>query len=329
VRKNRHSVAEDNPFLKMEQMASTAITTALDSFRETRDTLSESLFRFAYGTAGFGKIFPPKASTPARRTPRAEATAEVAEAWYESGGLLAAVLRMVAAAVINAGVFDRRSPIIFRKLIEQSQFKGAKPQEVRKLFKQQAKLVRKDADRAISALAVMLPTPEQRQGRFGVSIRNPITGEVYADGVVPSNLITPFARLQAYTGTQNAFTETSAQSLNLSVAAQTTNSLRSVIGAQLGGAVDLGWREKLALQFRLGWSHEYANTARPVTATLGGAPLMPFTTYGIAPTRDGAVVGFSANTAIADATSMYLRYEGNVSGQDSAHALTAGVRMSW
>ncbi len=141
--------------------------------------------------------------------------------------------------------------------------------------------------------------------------------------------VTPFARLQGYTGAQNGFSETGAQSLNLTVAGQTTNSLRSVLGAQLGGAIDLGWREKLAVQVRLGWSHEYADTARPVTATLAGAPLMPFTTYGVAPTRDGAVVGFSANTAVADATSVYLRYEGNISGQDSAHALTAGVRMSW
>ena len=31
----------------------------------------------------------------------------------------------------------------------------------------------------------------------------------------------------------------------------------------------------------------------------------------------------------ADGTSMYLRYEGTISGSDSAHALTAGVRMSW
>ena len=45
---------------------------------------------------------------------------------------------------------------------------------------------------------------------------------------------------------QNAFTETGAQSLNLSVVQQQTNSLRSVIGAQIGGSMDLGWREKLA-----------------------------------------------------------------------------------
>ena len=40
-----------------------------------------------------------------------------------------------------------------------------------------------------------------------------------------------------------------------------------------GGAMDFGWRKKLAMQFRLGWSHEYADTARPVTASFAGAPV--------------------------------------------------------
>jgi outer membrane autotransporter protein len=155
------------------------------------------------------------------------------------------------------------------------------------------------------------------------------TGYRFDLGGTAQAFVTPFARLQAYTGTQNGFTETGAQSLNLTIAQQTTNSLRSVIGAQLGGAMDLGWREKLAMQFRLGWSHEYADVGRPVTATLAGAPAMPFTTWGISPQRDGVVLGLSANTAIADATSIYLRYEGNIAGQDSAQAITAGVRMTW
>jgi autotransporter-associated beta strand protein len=148
-------------------------------------------------------------------------------------------------------------------------------------------------------------------------------------GTAADASITPFARLQAYSGTQKAFTENGAQSLSLNVAAQTTNSLRTVFGAQIGGAMDLGWREKLAVQLRLGWGHEYADTNRPVAASFLGAPSAPFTTYGISPQRDSAVVGFAANTAIADATSVYLRYEGNISGQDSSHALTAGLRMTW
>jgi uncharacterized protein with beta-barrel porin domain len=169
------------------------------------------------------------------------------------------------------------------------------------------------------------------QGRTGANqfFGQAETGYRFDLGGTAQAFVTPFARLQAYTGTQNGFTETGAQSLNLTVAQQTTNSLRSVLGAQLGGAMDLGWREKLAMQFRLGWSHEYADTGRPVTATLAGASGLAFTTYGVAPQRDGALVGFSANTSIAEATSLYLRYEGVISGQDSAHAITAGVRMMW
>ncbi|MBY0318378.1 MAG: autotransporter domain-containing protein, partial [Reyranella sp.] len=90
------------------------------------------------------------------------------------------------------------------------------------------------------------------------------TGYRFDIGTNANAFVTPFARLQAYTANQNAFTETGAQSLNLSIAQQQTNSLRSVIGAQLGGSMDLGWREKLFAQLRLGWSHEYADVGRPV-----------------------------------------------------------------
>jgi uncharacterized protein with beta-barrel porin domain len=155
------------------------------------------------------------------------------------------------------------------------------------------------------------------------------TGYRFDIGTRADASVTPFARLQAYTGTQNGFTESGAQSLDLSVAQQTTNSLRSVIGAQFGTAMDLGWREKLAMQVRLGWSHEYADVARPVTAALTGAPAAPFTTFGVSPTRDGLLLGFGASTAVAEATSLYLRYEGTLAGQDGSHGLTAGLRMTW
>ena len=102
-----------------------------------------------------------------------------------------------------------------------------------------------------------------------------------------------------------------------------------MFGAQLGGNLDAGWREKLAVQFRLGWAHEFASTDRPVSASFAGAPAVPFATYGAAPNRDGVVVGFNAGTAIAERTSLYLRYEGEIAGQDNTHALSAGVRMTW
>jgi hypothetical protein len=39
-----------------------------------------------------------------------------------------------------------------------------------------------------------IPTLEQRQGMLGRPIQNPFTGEVYANGVIPSSAIIPFAR---------------------------------------------------------------------------------------------------------------------------------------
>ena len=39
-----------------------------------------------------------------------------------------------------------------------------------------------------------VPTADQKAGRFGTPIRNPLTGAVYADGVLPPSQITPFAK---------------------------------------------------------------------------------------------------------------------------------------
>ncbi len=141
--------------------------------------------------------------------------------------------------------------------------------------------------------------------------------------------LTPFARFQATSVNQAAFSETGANSLNLNVAQQTTSSLRTVLGAELAGALDAGWREKLALQLRLGWAHEYASTSRPVTAAFAGAPGANFTVFGAAPQRDTVAIGLAADTAIAAGASLYLRYDGEVGTGSDSHALSAGIRMMW
>jgi len=141
--------------------------------------------------------------------------------------------------------------------------------------------------------------------------------------------LTPFARLQASTGTQAGFTETGADSLNLTVAQQTTNALRSTFGVDLGGAIDTGWREKLAFRVRLGWAHEFADTSRPMTGTFAGAPGFGFTVLGAAPQRDSAVLGLGLNTAVAASTSIYVRYDGEVGGSSDNHVFSAGLRMTW
>ncbi len=169
---------------------------------------------------------------------------------------------------------------------------------------------------------------------YGNTTANTFFGQLeagYKIVVAPSfgGFVTPFARLQASTSTQNGFSETGADSLDLTVAQQITNSLRTVLGAQLGAAVDAPWREKLNLVLRLGWSHEFADTTRPVTASFAGAPALGFTTLGASAPRDGVVLGLGANTAIAERTSLYFRYDGDLAGANTNHVLSAGVRYVW
>ncbi len=141
--------------------------------------------------------------------------------------------------------------------------------------------------------------------------------------------VTPFGRLQASTVNQNGFSEWGASSLSLTVAQQTTNSLRSTLGAELVGAVGLGNTRTLDLGLRLGWLHEFADVGRPITAAFNGAPGNAFTVYGATPQRDSAVIGFSAQTAIADAAQVYLRYNGELGSGSDNHAFNLGVRITW
>jgi len=140
---------------------------------------------------------------------------------------------------------------------------------------------------------------------------------------------TPFARFQGMTNSQNGFSESGAGALSLTVAAQTTGSARSVLGAELAGAFGAEDREKLVVQMRLGWAHEYADTTRPVTAAFAGAPGANFTVFGAAPQRDTATLSLAANTPVAQGVSLYARYDGDVGNGISSHALNGGLRVSW
>jgi autotransporter-associated beta strand protein len=141
---------------------------------------------------------------------------------------------------------------------------------------------------------------------------------------VGPGFVTPFARLQGSTISQAGFSEWGADSLDLTVASQTTNSLRTTLGAELQDAFG-----PVDLHLRLGWLHEYADTARPMTASFAGAPGVAFTVFGATPQRDSAAIGFSGRAKVGEATELYARYDGEVGGGSDNHAFTAGLRMVW
>ena len=141
--------------------------------------------------------------------------------------------------------------------------------------------------------------------------------------------VAPFARLQGSSVTQNAFSETGAQSLSLNVAQQTTNSLRTLFGIDLASVIPIGADRTVDLGLRLGWQHEFAYTGRPITAALSGAPFAAFTVYGATPQPDSAVISLRAGTNVAASTQLYLRYDGDIGSGTDNHAFNLGVRISW
>jgi outer membrane autotransporter protein len=162
---------------------------------------------------------------------------------------------------------------------------------------------------------------------------NQAFGQIEAGYKLPTGIantsVTPFARLQLSTTTQDGFSEWGANSIDLAVAAQTTISARGVLGVDLAGSFDIGGARILDLDLRLGWSHEYADASRPMTAAFAGAPGNPFTVYGAAPARDAAALGFQARTKVSDQAQLYLRYDGELSSESNTHTLNAGVRFVW
>jgi uncharacterized protein with beta-barrel porin domain len=179
---------------------------------------------------------------------------------------------------------------------------------------------------------ISIPGLQPRTAHGGAGA-NQVLGQVetgYEFGIwAPARArLTPFARLQASSVVQNGFTEWGADSLDLVVKPQTTNALRTTFGAELSGSIGLRTRT-LDLDLRLGWQHELADTARPITASFTGAPFNAVTVHGATPQRDSAAVGFQARTRIAETAQLYLRYDGEVGGGTGNHAFNLGLRLTW
>ena len=85
--------------------------------------------------------------------------------------------------------------------------------------------------------------------------------------------------------------------------------MRSTFGVDLAGAVDLGGARRSTMGLRLGWQHQYADTARPMTAAFAAARGGQFTVYGATAHAQSAVIGLAADAAVGDRLGALLNYE--------------------
>lgn len=174
-------------------------------------------------------------------------------------------------------------------------------------------------------------SPRLAQGRTGADLWQ---GQLELGYRLPFDLpanaaLTPFARFQAASLGQAAFTETGANGLDLAVAAGTATSLRSVLGLAAGTTLPLGEEQPLSVQLRLGWMHEYASLARPVAASFAGAPGSNFMVYGAEGQRDAITLNFLASMPLSSRAAAFARYDGELAATGANHGFLAGLKMSW
>jgi hypothetical protein len=158
--------------------------------------------------------------------------------------------------------------------------------------------------------------------RAGVMLRTAPTGSAEA-----------FGELRYSTLRQQAFSESGAGGGGLTeMQLPRTGSLRSLLG------VRLSWEPtprtlRLRPQVTAGWAHEALDDRGQMTASLGGAltaaGFQPFTTRGLAESRDAAVLVVGATSGFSDNADGFLTYNGNLTGRGSEHGFVAGLRLVW
>jgi hypothetical protein len=183
ARADRKPVAADNPFLAMEQAASSWITTWLDAMRISRDGLTEAFFVNCYGAPllqaltgmANGSASHHVGRDLAREAIVARLRAEL-EKLFEAGGLPEAALRALLYVRMASGSADERGLATLKALREMRPVnERLHLAEVKEIIRVQALLLRLDEERAVLAIPRLLPvSPEER--RFGLEVLRKVVG---------------------------------------------------------------------------------------------------------------------------------------------------------
>ncbi|PLX94772.1 MAG: hypothetical protein C0620_05490 [Desulfuromonas sp.] len=110
--------------------------------------------------------------------------------------------------------------------------------------------------------------------------------------------------------------------LDLYVDDYDTDSIITTLGMRLGAKLD-----NIEPELRLAWAHEFGDTDRDVTVSLGGPTT--YTLNGVEPERDSALVGVGVNTFLNEQVTFSLDYDAEIRDDFFAHALSGELRYSF
>lgn len=174
TREYRRPAAKDNLFFELENHFSDMMVGMLDAYRDIRDASSEFYFKMIYGNPVVKSIFSETVTeAEKRKEERKEARKQIGaertdkEHWsgrMDEGGFPEAIVRTILAIAGADKIIDQREYEIAEKLIKaHKKLQKLQPAEVKTMVKNQARILNSDPEKALQALAGMLPSEAERK----------------------------------------------------------------------------------------------------------------------------------------------------------------------
>jgi outer membrane autotransporter protein len=140
----------------------------------------------------------------------------------------------------------------------------------------------------------------------------------------------PIAGAQFTAVNIGSFTESGAESLDLALAQQNANSLRSTLGGRLAYTWNLNKKITLIPEVRMFWQHEFLNNARTMSASLDAGNDASFDYQTTAPYRDSVFAGVGATAQFGENLSGSIFYNINFGSQTyQNNTISAGLNLSF
>jgi outer membrane autotransporter protein len=140
----------------------------------------------------------------------------------------------------------------------------------------------------------------------------------------------PIAGAQYTYAGSGSFTESGAQSLDLSLGQQNANSLRSTLGGRIAYTWNLNQKIALIPEVRMFWQHEFLNNPRTINASLDGGSGPPFGYETTDPYRNSVFAGAGVTAQFGKNLSGSVLYNINFGGETyQNNMVSAGLNLSF
>jgi hypothetical protein len=169
ARQWRLQIAPDNPYRKLEQQMAQNVSTALNAYRDLRDSTAAFWFQAIYGPGGLGAILLPESSAPATpyQSP-AERKYSAAKGWLaenlDEGGFPAAVTRMIILLALSDQDLKPRTMVhAWHALGLNARMAHYTAAQLQAIGKVQFFMLHLDRAAAVAALPKLLPDVAERR----------------------------------------------------------------------------------------------------------------------------------------------------------------------